>query len=101
MKDLKSKIIDILTEHQTEEHSSTGTTGEFIITSDSFNDIADDMIKLSESKNTTSDFKQAVEPAIRYLFKNHHPHTKIHIDYDRAELLEGKESCNLSDEIPD
>ncbi len=52
-----------------------------------------------ETKHTT--FQEAVEPAIRYLFKNHHPHTKIYIDYSNAELLEGKRTYNLIDELPD
>lgn len=47
------------------------------------------------------DFKKAVEPAIRYLLKNHNPHTKILIDYDKAELLQGEQCHNLTDEIPD
>lgn len=48
-----------------------------------------------------SDFDKAVEPAIRYLFKNHHPHTKIYIDYSNAELLEGQKTHNLNEEVPD
>ena len=47
------------------------------------------------------DFNSAVEPAIRYLFKNHHPHTKIYIDYSSAELLEGQQCHNLNNEVPD
>lgn len=48
-----------------------------------------------------SDFQKAVEPAIRYLFKNHDPHTKIYIDYSSAELLQGQMCHNLNSEIPD
>jgi len=58
-----------------------------------------------ENKITKSDFKddfeKAVEPAIRYLFKNHNPHTKIFIDYGTAELLQGERCHNLNDEVPD
>jgi len=50
---------------------------------------------------TEQTFEQAVEPAIRYLFKNHNPHTKIYIDYDIAELLQGEKVHNLTKEIPD
>lgn len=46
-------------------------------------------------------FKKAVEKAIRYLLKYHHPHTKIIIDYSRAELVEGIISHDLDNEIPD
>ena len=47
------------------------------------------------------DFNSAVEPAIRYLFNNHNPHTKIYIDYSSAELLEGQQCHNLNREVPD
>lgn len=47
------------------------------------------------------DFKKAVEPAIRYLFQNHNPHTKILIDYDVAVLLQSEKCHNLRDEVPD
>lgn len=47
------------------------------------------------------DFNKAVEPAIRYLLQNHNPHTKIYIDYENAELLEGVKSYNLKNEVPD
>jgi len=55
----------------------------------------------SEDEESETAFKEAVEPAIRYLLKNHSPHTKIYIDYDNAELLEGQECHNLTNEIPD
>jgi len=48
-----------------------------------------------------SDFDKAVEPAIRYLFKNHNPHTKIYIDYSSAELLQSEQCHNLNEEVPD
>ena len=59
--------------------------------------------KLSEIKKISSqnEFKKAVEPAIRYLLKNHDPHTKIIIDYSNAELVQGQKCCNLNNEIPD
>jgi len=46
-------------------------------------------------------FESSVEPAIRFLLKNHDPHTKIYIDYSRAELLGGQQTYNLDKEIPD
>jgi hypothetical protein len=48
-----------------------------------------------------SNFQKAVEPAIRYLFKNHDPYTKIYIDYSSAELLQEQRCHNLNSEIPD
>lgn len=61
---------------------------------------------LDEMENSLTDFidddfKKATAPAIRFLFKNHDPHTKIYIDYSSAELLQGRRCCNLNDEIPD
>ena len=49
----------------------------------------------------SNDFNLSVEPAIRYLLKNHNPHTKIIIDYDNAELLSSGKCHNLKNEIPD
>lgn len=56
--------------------------------------------KISKIDSKT-DFEKAVEPAIRYLFKNHNPHTSIYINYDTAELLLGEMCYSLSNEIPD
>lgn len=36
-----------------------------------------------------SDFEVAVEQVMKYLADNHHPHTKVIIDSDSAELVEG------------
>lgn len=47
------------------------------------------------------EFNNAVEPAIRYLFRHHNPHTSIYIHYDTAELLTGERCHNISSEIPD
>ena len=48
-----------------------------------------------------SDFQKAVEPAIRYLFNNYNPYTKIYINYSSAELLSEENCHNLNNEIPD
>jgi len=34
-------------------------------------------------------FKSAAESVMQYLAENHHPHTKVIIDSDSAELVEG------------
>lgn len=47
------------------------------------------------------EFEFAVEPAIRYLLKNRHPHCSIIIHYDSAELVEGLQCHNLTNEVPD
>ena len=59
------------------------------------------MINLGRKGNMDEEFRKSVEPAIRYLLKYHHPHTKIYIDYDNAELLLGEKSHNLNNEVPD
>ena len=56
---------------------------------------------LTQINSFNNEFKIAVEPAIRYLLKNHNPHTSIFIHYDNAELLIGEECHNLSSEVPD
>lgn len=58
-------------------------------------------LELKINNSTNESFESAVEPAIRYLFKNHHPHTKIYINYSTAELLEGQQCHNLNNEVPD
>ena len=117
MEQIKNQIIDIIREYQQDERSSTGITGEKIIYGFSDESIAEDIVSLIQTifdpenqpnklgietpfKNDYSDFDKAVEPAIRYLFKNHHPHTKIYIDYSNAELLEGQRTHNLNEEVP-
>ncbi|WP_253378578.1 hypothetical protein [unidentified bacterial endosymbiont] len=35
------------------------------------------------------EFKSSVEAVMKYLAENHHPHTKVIIDSDSAELVEG------------
>ena len=34
-------------------------------------------------------FKSSVEAVMKWLAENHHPHTKVIIDSDSAELVEG------------
>lgn len=118
MKEIKKQIIDIIAKYQEDEKSSTGTTGEKIIYVYSVQSIAEDVLSLIQTifdpenqpnqlgikdpfEQNYSDFEKAVNPAIRYLLKNHNPMTKIHIDYSNAELLQGQKSHNLNNEIPD
>lgn len=44
-----------------------------------------------EGKEKT-DFEKAVEPLIKYLCDNYHPHVTVIVTPTGAELLEGKES---------
>jgi hypothetical protein len=41
------------------------------------------------SHETFKTFEEAVEVVMAYLAENHHPHTKVIIDSDSAELVEG------------
>lgn len=100
MEELKKLIIDILYKESDKVYGK-GSCGELgdsfrALDSDMFSDVADEILNI-----LSTDFDKAVEPAIRYLFKNHGPHTKIYIDYSTAELLQGQMTHNLDDEIPD
>ncbi len=102
MIDIQNKILSILHNSATKVHSA-GSCGELrdsfdALDADSFSDVAYEIANIIQGG---TDFSKSVEPAIRYLLKTHHPHTKIIIDYDRAELLEGIKSCNLTSEVPD
>lgn len=119
MEEIKKKIFQILMENQ--ETCKVGSDGDYeqmlCVFYEDFDVVADEITSFIQSvfdlenqpnqfgiKNPFQQkltFEKAVEPAIRYLFENHHPHTKIHIDYSVAELLEGKKSHNLNDEVPD
>ena len=45
----------------------------------------------NDVKNTIEkpDFRKLVEPLIEYIRKNYHPHTRIIIDFDSAEIVVG------------
>ncbi len=47
------------------------------------------------------DFKEASKPLMRYLAENHHPHTKVQVDSNTSELLEGKEVFKTKEFIVD
>ena len=106
MENLKKQIIKLFWEHSIEAHSK-GSCGELgdsfqVIDSSDYSDLADKIFDLIDPKrNKKYTFNKAVEPAIRYLLKNHNPNTKIYIDYSGAELLEGQITHNLNNEIPD
>ena len=122
MEQIKKQITDLLWSYATKAHGA-GSCGELgdsfmAIDSDSFTDVADEIINLIQIVfdpenqpnqlgienpfiDKRDDFEKAVEPAIRYLFKNQFPHAKIYIDYDKAELLHGQQCHNLTSEVPD
>lgn len=64
-------------------------------------DLENDFYEWVKNNGSVLSFNEAVEPAIRYLFNNCDPHTKIYIDYSNAELLQGQKCHNLNNEIPD
>lgn len=109
MEKIKKQIIEILW-NSADKVYGAGSCGELgdsfqAIDSDLFSDVADELINRLDIKerftSDKSDFDKAVEPAIRYLLRHHNPHTKIHIDYSVAELLQGQMVHNLNNEIPD
>jgi hypothetical protein len=94
MKSLKSKIEKIFRESTIAETSSTGTTGEHIIYAP-FNEMVDDIVSIIEYPKT---FEEAVEPLIKWMSENQHPHTTVIVTGTRAELVEGLQ-CHLTDEF--
>src|ERR1035437_529375 len=38
-------------------------------------------------ENWQTDFETVIKPVMKYLAENHHPHTKIQVDSNTAELL--------------
>ena len=94
MENLKLKIEKIFRENTVAETSSTGTTGEHIIYAP-FSEIVDDIISCVASPKT---FKEAVEPLMKWMSENQHPHTTVIVTGTRAELVEGVE-CHLTDEF--
>ena len=90
MKDLKKKIIELLTNNSIAETSSTGTTGEFVIYAP-YVGLADEIIELIEDKPS---FEEACNPLIKWLCENKHPHTTVILTSNRAELVEGIQCYN-------
>ena len=53
------------------------------------------LAKMDEDKRLHKDcFYGVVYPAMKYLKDNHHPHTKIIVDSDNAEIVEGLRSVS-------
>lgn len=52
-------------------------------------------------ENWQPDFEAVIKPVIKYLAENHHPHTKIMIDSNTAELLEGQKTVVTDEFIVD
>ena len=109
MEEIKKKIVEILWK-SAKNVSGKGSCGELgdsfmALHADLFDDVADGLINQLDIKERftadKSDFDKAVEPAIRFLLRHHNPHTKIYIDYARAELLQGQMCHDLKNEIPD
>ena len=46
-------------------------------------------------------FDETVKPVIKWLAENFHPHVKLIVENDRAELLEGSASIVTDEFIPD
>lgn len=48
-----------------------------------------------------AEFEAIVKPVMKYLAENHHPHMKIIIESNRAEMVEGVKCINSDEFIPD
>ena len=44
---------------------------------------------MSNKLKQLKEFQEACKPLMKYLSENHHPHVKVIIDGDTAELVEG------------
>lgn len=119
MEQIKKEILKILIKNQ--ETCKIGSDGEYsqeqCVFAWDFDLVSDEISSFIQSvfdsenqpnqlgiKNpfeSNNGFEKSVEPAIRYLLKNHNPHTKIFIDYDNAELLIGDKNHSLTNEVPD
>lgn len=54
-----------------------------------------------KKKKQSKAFQKAVEPLMKYLAKNYHPHTKCIVENNIAELVEGIEVHNTDKFILD
>lgn len=52
-----------------------------------------------EKEELNKEFRELAEPLVRFLQKNYHPHAKIIINYDSAEIVVGE--IGESFDIPD
>ena len=104
--DLEYKLEQFRKEHLSDLFDRKGKRYTGVLMSNSQSETMFELINELEQellKNEVDDtsFDKSVEPAIRYLLKNYNPHTKIFIDYDNAELLQGEKCHNLTSEVPD
>lgn len=47
------------------------------------------------------DLEEAAKPLMKYLAENHHPHTLVIVESDRAELLESSATVKTDEFIKD
>lgn len=59
------------------------------------------MAHIDESRNETKEFKDAVDPLVKYLCENFNPHTSIIVTPSGAELVEGQMSVEIVEHIKD
>lgn len=53
------------------------------------------------TKEKTKELEEAAKPLIKFLAENFHPHVKVIVESDRAELLEGTCSIKCDEFIVD
>ena len=49
-----------------------------------------------ESKRLHEEFEKAAKPLVEFLQYNYHPHVKVIVDCEGAELLEGEMVCKFA-----
>lgn len=52
-------------------------------------------------KGERAKFEKACRPLIKYLCENHHPHTKVIVDCNSAEMVEGLMTMGTNDYVRD
>ena len=80
----KADIIKTLESFENDLHLTEGqqTTA---IDKESFDDLADELLKQIEPKS----FEEAVKPLMKWMAENHNPHTLTIVRSDIVEVLEG------------
>jgi hypothetical protein len=61
----------------------------FLIVNDRGNDHSFDKSTFEKHFEKSDEFKKACKPLMKYLSENHHPHVKVIVDCNTAEMVEG------------
>jgi len=54
-----------------------------------------------ESLEMSAEFEEIARMMMKYLAEKHHPHTKVIVESNRAEMVEGVKCCNTDEYLVD